>query len=314
MRSFLPWFLALTVAALPSCARLATGGNNQPAKPPSPFGATGIPPQLRQKGPDPGTPVVPGGNAAAPSAPVNLTPDEEIVFTDPDNPEANLPELSTLLAAPKRRGPWEESETIAKQRAAREGKPLLIWFTDSARSPMCKALSQELFSNPDFEKWAAERLIRLRVDANAQADDPNLSLDEKNSKLVDMKNYVTRLKKTYKVLGHPSVLMLNPSGEVIGRYRGYKRGEADYFWGLIKHGEAVSASAYQDWRASLEKKGYREWQDRKERKVFAKLTGYSNGTLTLIEPDGTRCRTHENQLSDNDRAWISGQKKLRNLE
>ena len=246
--------------------------------------------------------------------PLNLTPEEEIVFTDPDNPDANLPELSTLLTAPKRRGPWEESETIAKQRAAREGKPLLIWFTDSARSPMCKALAQELFSNPDFEKWAAEKLIRLRVDAHAQADDPNLSLDEKNTKLVDMKNYVTRLKKTYKVLGHPSVLLLNPSGEVIGRYRGYKRGEADYFWGLIKHGEAVSAGAYKDWRASLEKKGYREWQDRKERKVFAKLTGYSNGTLTLIEPDGTRCRTHENQLSDNDQAWISEQKKLRNLQ
>ena len=81
-----------------------------------------------------------------------------------------LPELSDILgAAPKSRGPWEESETIAKQRAAREGKPLLIWFTDSARSPMCKALNQELFSTPDFGMWASEKIIRLRVDANVAA-------------------------------------------------------------------------------------------------------------------------------------------------
>ena len=100
---------------------------------------------------------------------------------------------------------------------------------------------------------------------------------------------------------------------MIGRYRGYKRGEADFTWGLIKQGEAVSANAYKEWRASLEKKGYREWRDRKDRKVFAKLTAYSNGTLTLIEPDGTRSQTHENKLSDEDQNWLVQQKKNRGL-
>jgi thioredoxin-related protein len=311
MRRPTPWIVALA-AALASCAPRKV----EPPKPDGPFGESGIPPQLRAKAPEGGTPVTPGGNAspAQPAAgSAAFTPEEEIVFTDPDNPDATLPELSTLLTAPKRRGPWEESETTAKQRAAREGKPLLIWFTDSARSPMCKALSQELFSTPAFEAWASEKLIRLRVDANPQLDDPNLSLDEKETRRADLRNYVTRLKKQYKVLGHPSLFLLNPSGEVIGRYRGYKRGQADFTWGLIKQGEAASASAYKEWRAGLEKKGYREWQDRKGRKILAKLTGYSNGTLTLIEPDGTRSRTHENKLSDADRAWIDQQKKLRGI-
>jgi hypothetical protein len=313
MRAILPWCLVLA-AALSSCAELGLGGKKEPANPPSAFGPTGIPPQLREKGPDAGTPVVAGGNVPAAGVPLNLTPEEDIVFTDPDNPDANLPELSTILTAPKRRGPWEESETIAKQRAAREGKPLLIWFTDSKNSPMCKALSQELFANPEFESWASEKLIRLRVDANSTVTDPKLSLGEKETRMADLRNYAQRLKKQYKVLGQPNMLLLNPSGEVIGRYRGYKRGQADYTWGLIKHGEAVSANARQEWRAALEKKGYREWQDRKERKVFAKLTGYSKGTLTLIEPDGTRCRTHEDKLSDKDQEWIAAQKKLRNLQ
>jgi thioredoxin-related protein len=321
MKRLLPWLpLAITVS-LVSCAKLGIGshktdkpGSNAAA--PSPFGPTGIPPALRPKGGDNGTPVAPGGNAAAPS---NITPEEDIVFTDPDNPEANLPELSALLSsAPKRRSPWEESENVAKQRASREGKPLLIWFTDSKNSPMCKALAQDLFSTPDFDKWASEKLIRLRIDANVAGssfvNDKDISLGDKESRMVEVRTYATRLKKQYKVLGYPSLILLNPSGEVIGRYRGYKRGQADYTWGLLKQGEAVSANTYQQWRAALEKKGYREWKDRKERKVLAKLVSYSNGILILIEPDGTRCRTDESKLSDDDRAWITEQKKLRNLQ
>ena len=161
------------LVALTSCAKLGIGGKTEPANPPS---ALRSPPASRpnsgQKDRMPARLSLPVETRADPGAPLNLTPEEDIVFTDPDNPDANLPELSTLLTAPKRRGPWEESETIAKQRAAREGKPLLIWFTDSARSPMCKALSQELFSTPEFESWASEKLIRLRVDANVQVNDP----------------------------------------------------------------------------------------------------------------------------------------------
>ena len=281
----------------------------------SPFGASGIPPQLRAKQDNAGgAPVVPGGNTS-PVAPISgLTPESEIVFTNPDDPDAEIPELSKLLAeAPKRRGPWEVSETTAKRRALREGKPLLIWFTDSAQSPMCKALSQELFSTPDFEKWAGEKLVRLRVDANVKIEDENLGLDEKETMRIDMQNHVAKLKKQYRVLGHPSVLMLGPDGEIIGRYRGYKRGEAHYLWGQIKHAEAVATDTRRQWRADLEAKGYREWKDRSGRSVFAKLTGYANGSLTLIEPDGTRSRTREDRLSDSDRTWIAEQKKLRGM-
>lgn len=278
------------------------------------YGPTGIPPELRAKasGGSAG-PAIPGANVPTQPAPLNITPAEDIVFTDPDNPDAGLPELSTLLAAPKR-GPWEESETIAKQRASREGKPLLIWFTDSQKSPMCKALSEELFSTSEFEKWANEKIIRLRVDSYPHVDDPNISLGEKESRRVDLQNYVTNLKKRYKVLGHPSVLMLNPGGEVVGQYRGYQRGEAKLLWFKIKQGEETAAGAYKSWRAGLEKKGYREWQDRGGRKVFAKLASYSKGQLVFVEPDGTRSKTREERLSDADREWIAAQKKLRNLQ
>jgi thioredoxin-related protein len=309
MKRVLPW-LGAWVLGLASCG--LPGANTEPKKSEEAeaFGPGGIPPQLRARGSE-GTAVAPGGNKPGAAA-VNFTPMEDIVFTNPDDPDAQLPELADLLAAPKSKI-WEESETLARSRSAREGKPLLMWFTNSQSSPMCKALNDELFSTSDFEKWAAEKLVRLRVDAMVRVKAPDLSLDEAKTREIDVKNYVAALKKRYKVLGHPTLILLNPSGEVIGRYVGYKRGTADVTWGLIKHGESVSSRAYATWRAGLETKGYRDWQDRRGRKVFAKLAAYAKGELVLIEPDGARSRTHEDKLSDADRAWIEEQKKIRNM-
>jgi len=307
-----PWLL-VSGLGLSGCGVI--GANKKPDKTDEQkaFGDTGIPPQLRGRGAgaEDGSPVTPGGNKAA-TAGMTFTPMEDIVFTNPDNPDAQLPELSDLLAAPKSKS-WEESETIARSRAAREGKPLLIWFTSSQNSPMCKALNEELFSTSDFEKWATEKLVRLRVDDSVRVKDPDFSVDEARTREIDIHAYVTGLKKRYKVMGHPTLILVNSSGEVIGRYVGYKRGNADFTWGLIKHGESVSTRAYAGWRADLEKKGYREWQDRRGRKVFAKLVSYNKGELILIEPDGTRARTQEDKLGDADRAWIAEQKKALNL-
>lgn len=276
---------------------------------PSPFGPTGIPPQLRADTGG-GTAIVPGGNAKR--LPINITPQEDIIFTDPDDPDAGIPELENLMAAPKK-GPWEESEAIARQTAAREGKPVLIWFTDSARSPMCKALSAELFSTRPFGKWAEKHLVRLRVDSNVSVDDPDISLDDKINRQTEIRNYVKRLKKRYKVLGHPTLLVLNPSGEVIWKDTGYKRGGADFTWGLIKQAEVASSHQYAGWRKSLESKGYREWEGKRGRKVFAKLFSYSEGNLIMIEPGGARYKTHESKLSKDDRKWIENQKALRGI-
>lgn len=313
MKRFLPWILVFSLT-LTSCGWLGLGKIKAPEKPPEkPFGDTGIPPWLRQKGSDPGTPITAGGNITAKISPAQITPEEDIVYTDPDDPEGGIPELATLLSETKR-GPWEESETIAKRRSAREGKPLLIWFTDSQSSPMCKALTQELFSTNDFGNWATEKLVRLKIDAAALIKDETLDLGSKEDRRSRIITHNKAIKDRYKVLGYPSLIMLSPSGEVVGRYRGYKRGESQLLWGQLKHGEAVSTHSYQEWRTGLEKRNYREWQDRKGRKIFAKLTSYSKGKITFIEPDGTRSQTQENNLSDNDRAWLTEQKKLHNYK
>lgn len=258
-----------------------------------------------------GTAVQPGGNAELKQ--LNYTPEEDLAWTNPDDPDAGIPELEALMAAPKR-GPWEESETIARQTAAREGKPILIWFTNSAMSPNCKALSSELFATHEFGKWADKNVVRLRVDMAATVDDPDLTLGEKVSRQAEIRSYVQRLKKRYKVLGYPTLLMLNPSGEVLWKETGYKRGQGDFVWGLIKQAVVVTENQYKEWRKNLEAKGYREWEGTNGKKVFAKLVSYSKGDLILTEPGGERYKSHESRLSKKDNKWIAEQKALRGIE
>ena len=310
LRLFSPLVLALLL--VPSCAQLGglfgSGGGKE--KEDQPFGPTGIPPELRG-GASEGTPVVAGSNR--PSATLQVTPESDIMWTDPDNPEGSVAELAPLMSAPKK-GPWEDNEAIAKTRASRENKSLLIWFSDSKNSPGCKRIAAELFADYGFNEWAKEKFVRLKIDTVVRPNDPDLSIGDALDKEVRMKNYVAELKKRYKVLGHPTFLILTSGGDVVATYKGYRAGQADYTWGLFRQGESIAAKANAEWRAGLMKKGYREWQDRKGNKVFARLTNYSKGQLYLVEPDGKRSRTSESRLSDSDQAWIKQQKAARGIE
>jgi thioredoxin-related protein len=293
--------------ALASCGTSEPSASSDPAKP-ADFGPTGIPPHLRGKSDETGTRVKPGGKPTD-LAGYRSTPLEDIVFTGDSD---QLPELAGVFAAPKAKT-WEQSDALARARAAREGKPVLIWFTSARNSALCKALGDELFADPKFEAWAAEKLIRLQIEHGARVDDPNLSMGQTRNREIDIERYVETMKKRYKVLGYPTLVMLSPSGEVLGRYSGYRRGTADFLWGQLKHAESVASRADGDWRKSMEAKGYREWQDPKGRKIFARLDSYRNGELVLIDPDGSRFRTRETQLSTADQDWIAEQKKLRSI-
>lgn len=311
-------------AALPwlaGCGRLA----DQPEPQPSPFGPGGIPPQLRGRAAEEqAAGAVPGATAgelpaaAAASADTGalagaITPEEEIVWTDPDDPEGGIPELESLLATPDR-GPWEVSETVARRRAVREGRCLLAWFTDSRRSAPCKVLDRELLGLPEFEEWAGANLVRLRVDQNVEAAlqqrqfaDTFEEMDTESR----MKDYVEELRKRFRVLGNPTLLVLSPHGEVIGRYRGFRAGGGEFLWGQLRSAVIAGDKSYQKWRGGLERRGYREWSDRQGRTVLARLLACRDGQVLLVEPDGQRARTREDRLSDADRRWLEEQRQRR---
>ncbi len=301
------WFRLLCVLplvpGLVGCGALKD--DKKAATEPNPFGPTGIPPGLRGGG-EQGTPVAPGGNAAVLERHVNP---EDIVWTDADDPDAEIPDLSGLLQEATKDGVWAESETSVRRESKKTGKPLLIWFTDGARSVECKNLDAELFIRDDFEKWADANVIRLRVDQNVGGVGSIIKGEP-----AEKREYVRKLKERYKVRGYPSLLMVAPSGEVVGRYKGYRKGRSEFLWGQLKQSAGVAADNHKRWVASLEKKGYREWSDGKGRSIFARLVSYRDGELFLVEPDGQRFRTHEKRLSAGDQEWIRQEKEKRGMQ
>ncbi len=232
----------------------------------------------------------------------------EIVYTDPDaeDPDSLPTELDTLLSETPQEGPWSKSYTNVFKRARREDKPVLIWFTDSQNSVNCKMLNQELFNDGEFDAWANDTFIRLQVDSRVSGDD--------GDEVARKKDYVKELKKRYKVLGNPMLVVLTPAEEVIMREKGYVRGQANFKWGQLRQAADVASKKHEAWKAKMEKKGYRTWKDPRGRKIFAKLVSYKDGELVIVEPDGTRARTKERNLSPADQDWIARQKRARGID
>lgn len=298
-------FLILSAILFSSCGPKAPVVPEMGA---SPFGPTGIPPELRGNADEGGTPIAPGGNAPPPSVAAAFAAHDpnSLVWTDPDNPDAEIPELQGLMAVAPQKGPWRESEAEAIRESRKTGKPLVIWFTDSERSMSCKSLSNGLFARQDFEEWASENTVRLIVDQSVKGKDIE---DDVRKKI-----YVRGLKKKYSARGYPTLLVISPSGEVVGRYKSYRKGQEDFVWGQLKQGVSLALENYKSWKASLERKGYRDWSDGKGRVIFARLAGYRKGEVLLVEPDGQRARTHEDRLSAGDRVWIQDQKRMRGIQ
>lgn len=233
-----------------------------------------------------------------------ITPEEDIVWA-PENPdEAIHGGLEQLWKSPEKKS-WHQSYTEATQQSRQTGKPLLIWFTDSMHSPTCRYLSEEVFSTTDFETWAMKHVIRLRVDKQIPSKERSSDLGVRKSK------YIKKLIKRYEVKGSPTVTLLKPGGEVYVNYRGYKKGQGEYYWARMKQAIVMIERDYDEWREKYEKRGYRLWENREGQKTFAKLYRFHSGSVTLVDPDGKRGKTPFHNLSDGDKAWILLQKKKR---
>ena len=148
--------------------------------------------------------------------------------------------------------------------------------------------------------------MRLVVDQLVKGKD----IDDTTAKVLHSRE----LKKKYKASGYPSLHVLAPSGEVIGRYKSYRPGQEDFIWGQLKQGVSLAKERQKSWKASMEKKGYRDWSNDSGKVIFAKLAAYKEGKMILVEPDGQRVRTNEKNLSAGDRVWIQQQKEQRGMQ
>ena len=126
--------------------------------------------------------------------------------------------LSTAHAADG----WMTDYEAAKEKAEQTGKPLLLDFTGSDWCGWCIRLDREVFSKEAFKQYAKEALILVELDFPKR---------KKQSESVKKQNEA--LAKKYRVRGFPTIILLSPEGDMIGK-TGYRPGGPESYVAHLK--------------------------------------------------------------------------------
>ena len=89
---------------------------------------------------------------------------------------------------------WMVSVEKAQAVSAETGKPIMANFTGSDWCGWCKRLTANVFSKPEFKKWADENVVLLELDFPRRTQLPEE---------IQQQNY--SLQKAFKVTGYPTV-------------------------------------------------------------------------------------------------------------
>lgn len=128
----------------------------------------------------------------------------------------------SLLTATAAGDAWMTDYSAAQKRAKAEGKPLLLDFTGSDWCPPCMALNSQVFSQEAFLSYAGEALILVEVD-----------FPRRKSQSAELKAQNEALAVKYGIEYFPTILLVSPEGEVLGR-TGYQSGGASAYVAHLK--------------------------------------------------------------------------------
>jgi protein disulfide-isomerase len=99
---------------------------------------------------------------------------------------------------------WEENLESALQKAKQENKAVLVNFTGSDWCVWCQRLSNEVFSRGEFEDFADDNLILVRLDFPKNIEQST-----------ETKMYNSQLAQRYDVQGFPTILLFNSQGKMV---------------------------------------------------------------------------------------------------
>ncbi len=98
---------------------------------------------------------------------------------------------------------WETNLETALQKAKAENKAVLVNFTGSDWCVWCQKLSAEVFSKSEFEDYANENLILVKID-----------FPEKIEQSTETKMYNNQLAQRFGIEGYPTIFLLKNDGSV----------------------------------------------------------------------------------------------------
>ncbi len=109
-------------------------------------------------------------------------------------------------------GAWLTDFNKAQAQAKAEKKLLLMDFTGSDWCGWCIKLNKEVFSQSEFQQYAAKNLVLLEVD-----------FPQTKKQSAEQKAANSALQKKYKIEGYPTIIVLNGDGKKVGEL-GYEPG------------------------------------------------------------------------------------------
>ncbi|MBU4459047.1 MAG: thioredoxin fold domain-containing protein [Verrucomicrobia bacterium] len=115
---------------------------------------------------------------------------------------------------------WEDDFGRASELAKKDGKYMLVDFSGSDWCGWCIKLDNEVFQKKAFKDYAKENLVLALVDFPR-----NRPLSKKDKARNDA------LAKKHGVRGFPTILVMSPEGEVVGK-TGYQPGGPEAY---VKH-------------------------------------------------------------------------------
>jgi thioredoxin-related protein len=108
---------------------------------------------------------------------------------------------------------WTTDFEAAKAQAKAENKLLLVDFTGSDWCIWCKRLHGEVMDKDEFKTEAPKKFVLVELDFPNDKSKQSDELQAQNKKLL----------KQYKIQGYPTVLLMDPKGEVVA-HTGYQPG------------------------------------------------------------------------------------------
>lgn len=121
-------------------------------------------------------------------------------------------------AATQKDGEWGTDLPAALNQARSQNKLVLLNFTGSDWCPWCIKLDQETLSTPQFMSYAANKLVLVRLD-----------FPRKTPQSDDLKRANHELQNRFNVHGFPTCILLDDSGQELGRQVGYLPGGPEAF-------------------------------------------------------------------------------------
>src|SRR6266566_5192801 len=100
---------------------------------------------------------------------------------------------------------WLTDLPKAQANAKLENKRLLLDFTGSDWCGWCIKLHKEVFSKPDFAKYAKDNLILVEVDFPRQKQQTE-----------ELKKANQALQQKYQIQGYPTIVVLDAEGKKLG--------------------------------------------------------------------------------------------------